>query len=49
MNCNIVLFALLFLLLNGGVIDTTELLILLALASYACGGLFNHCNNTANA
>jgi len=47
MNSNIVLLALLFLLLKGCVIDTTELLLLLALASYANGGLFNLANNNA--
>lgn len=45
---NIVLFALLFLLLKGNVIDTTELLILLTLVSYTQGGLFNSCNNACN-
>ena len=49
MNSNIVLFALLFILLNGNVIDLTQLLLLLALLSYGCNGLFgNCCNNVQN-
>ncbi|MBS1455930.1 MAG: hypothetical protein HP008_02560 [Clostridia bacterium] len=42
MNYNLALFALMFLLINGGVIDTTEALIFLALVSYASG---NNCLN----
>ena len=45
---NLVFFALLFLLLKGNVIDTTELLILLTLVSYTQGGFFNSCNSTCN-
>lgn len=37
MNSNVILFGLLFLLLNGGVIDITQLLIFLALISYSLG------------
>ena len=35
MNYNLALFALMFLLINGGVIDTTEALIFLALTQAA--------------
>ncbi len=48
MNSNIVLLALLFILLNGNVIDITQLLLLLALLSYGCHGLFNNCCNNTN-
>ncbi|MBO5285456.1 MAG: hypothetical protein J6B16_01025 [Clostridia bacterium] len=37
MNNNVVLFALLFLLLNKNVIDITQLLIFLSLISYSLG------------
>ncbi len=40
MNYNLALFALVFLLVNGGTIDITEVLIFLALVSYANG---NNC------
>lgn len=46
MNYNLALFALMFLLINGGVIDTTEALMFLALVSYASG---NNCLNQGSA
>ena len=46
MNYNLALFALMFLLINGGVIDTTEALIFLALVSYSSR---NNCLNQGSA
>ena len=37
MNNGTMLFALMFLLLSGGTIDVTQMLIFLSLVSYTCG------------